>query len=141
MKRHASAVWTGDLKSGKGRLTTQSGVLDGKNYGFKTRFEDEPGTNPEELVGAAHAGCYAMALSMILGEKGLTADVINARAEVSIEQVDGDFAITRSHLTVRAKVPGASEDDFNEAAEAAKKGCPVSKVLKAEITMDASLES
>ncbi|TGY87656.1 OsmC family peroxiredoxin [Marinicauda algicola] len=140
MKRTASAVWTGDLKTGKGRLTTGSGVLDGKAYGFRTRFEDEPGTNPEELIGAAHAGCYAMALSMILGQKDLTAEVINAKADVTIEQVEGDFAITRSHLTVRAKVPGASEDAFRQAAEAARKGCPVSKVLKAEITMDASLE-
>lgn len=140
MKRTASAVWTGDLQSGKGRLTTQSGVLDGKTYGFKTRFEDEPGTNPEELIGAAHAGCYAMALSMILGQKDLTPEIINAKADVTIEQVEGDFTITKSHLTVRAKVPGASEADFNEAAEAAKTGCPVSKVLKAGITMDAKLE-
>lgn len=140
MKRTASAVWTGDLKSGKGRLTTQSGVLDGKTYGFKTRFEDEPGTNPEELIGAAHAGCYAMALSMILGEKDLTPEVINAQADVTIEEAGGDFTITKSHLTVRAKVPGASEADFKQAAEAAKTGCPVSRVLKADITLDAALE-
>lgn len=141
MKRSASAVWSGDLKSGKGRVSTGSGALAGKNYGFKTRFEDEPGTNPEELIGAAHAGCYAMALSMILGQKNLAADVINAEADVHLEEEDGDFNITRIDLKVRAKVPGASEDDFAEAAEAAKTGCPVSKVLKAEISLDAALES
>jgi osmotically inducible protein OsmC len=140
MKRHASAVWSGDLKSGKGRLSTQSGVLDGNNYGFKTRFEDEAGTNPEELLGASHAGCYAMALSMILGQKGLTADVINAKAVVTLDEVEGGFAVTKSALTVRAKVPGASEDDFKEAAEAAKTGCPISKALDIEITLDAALE-
>jgi len=140
MKRSASAVWSGELKTGKGRVSSESGVLDGNHYGFKTRFEDEGGTNPEELIGAAHAGCYAMALSMILGEKDLTPDIIDAKADVTLEEKAGDFEITALHLTVRAKVPGASEADFAEAAEAARKGCPVSKLLSAEITMDAALE-
>ncbi|MGR3453648.1 OsmC family protein [Pseudooceanicola sp.] len=139
MKRSGSAVWQGDLKTGKGRISAQSGVLDDAQYGFNTRFEDGPGTNPEELIGAAHAGCFSMALSNIMDEDGVTPDEIATKATVTLDQQDGGFAITKVHLDVTAKVPGMSEDDFKAAAEKAKAGCPVSKLLKAEITMDARL--
>ncbi|TVP53788.1 MAG: OsmC family peroxiredoxin [Halomonadaceae bacterium] len=139
MKRNASAHWAGDLKSGKGTVSTESGVLEMQQYSFGTRFESGKGTNPEELIGAAHAGCYSMALSMILGESGLTPESIDTRASVSLEQVEGGFAITAIHLTVQAKIPGASEEGFVEAANAAKEGCPVSKLLNANITLDAKL--
>jgi osmotically inducible protein OsmC len=139
MKRTGHAVWNGDLKTGKGALTTGSGVLKDTQYGFKTRFEDEPGANPEELIGAAHAGCYSMALSMILGEHDLKADQIDTKATVTLDQVDGGFAVTKVHLEVQAKIPGASEEAFGKAAEAAKTGCPISKLLTAEITMTAKL--
>lgn len=140
MKRSASAVWTGDLKSGEGRVSTQSGVLSEQTYGFKTRFEDGPGTNPEELIGAAHAGCFAMALSKELGDAGLTAERLAAKADVTLDQVESGFAITRIDLTLRAKVPGADQAAFDKAAQAAKAGCPVSKLFNAEITLDATLE-
>ncbi len=139
MKRSATAHWTGDLKSGKGTISTQSGVLKENPYGFNTRFEDEPGTNPEELIGAAHAGCFSMALSMILGQHDLTADSIDTKADVKLEEVDGGFAITAVHLTLKAKIPGATQEQFDEATQAAKTGCPVSKLLNAEITLDAEL--
>lgn len=139
MKRNASAHWAGDLKSGKGTVSTQSGVLDAQQYSFGTRFENGKGTNPEELIGAAHAGCYSMALSMILGESGLTPDSIDTSASVSLDQVEGGFAITAIHLKVQASIPGASEDAFIQAANAAKEGCPVSKLMNAEITLDAKL--
>ena len=139
MKRTGSAIWSGDLKTGKGTVSTQSGVLDGQAYSFGTRFEDGKGTNPEELIGAAHAGCFSMALSMILGEHGLTAEEIRTTAEVALEQVEGGFAITRIHLTTAARIPGADAETFAKAAEAAKAGCPVSKLMTAEITMDATL--
>lgn len=139
MKRNGSAVWQGDLKTGKGRMSSQSGVLDDAQYGFNTRFEDGPGTNPEELIGAAHAGCFSMALSNIMGESGVTPDEIATTAAVTLEQKDGGFAITKVHLDVTAKVPGMSDADFQEAAGKAKAGCPVSKLLNAEITMDARL--
>ena len=141
MKRHASAHWEGGLKDGKGSVSTQSGVLDKQQYSFGTRFEDGKGTNPEELIGAAHAGCYSMALSMILGEDGMTADSIDTKAEVTLEQVEGGFAITAVHLTLEASVPGADKAKFEEAAEKAKKGCPVSKLLKADITLDTTLKN
>jgi len=141
MKREASAIWQGDLKTGSGALTTQSRVLTSNPYSFHTRFEDGTGTNPEELIGAAHAGCFSMALSMILGEAGYTPERIATGAVVSLDQVEDGFAITGIHLNVNAKVPDVSEDRFNECAEAAKAGCPVSKVLNTEITMDASLEA
>jgi len=141
MKKHASAVWEGDLKTGKGRISTGSAALRDSPYGLRTRFEDQPGTNPEELLGAAHAGCYSMALSNILGESGLTAERIETRADVTLEKGENGFAITAVHLTVKARVPGASEQTFRAAADQAKAGCPVSKVLKAAITLDASLES
>lgn len=139
MKRKGSAVWKGELKSGRGRLSTESGTLDGVSYGFDNRFETAPGTNPEELIGAAHAGCYSMALSMILGARGLTPEMIATDAEVTLAQVEDGFAITAVHLDVTAKVPGASEADFQEAADSAKTGCPVSKLLTADITLDARL--
>ncbi|MGR3371885.1 OsmC family protein [Pseudooceanicola sp.] len=139
MKRSGSAVWQGDLKTGKGHISSQSGVLDDAQYGFNTRFEDGPGTNPEELIGAAHAGCFSMALSNIMGEDGVTPDQIATKASVTLEQKDDGFAITKVHLDVTAAVPGMSEEDFQAAAEKAKSGCPVSKLLNAEITMDARL--
>ncbi|WP_370286472.1 OsmC family protein [Pseudooceanicola nanhaiensis] len=139
MKRSGSAVWQGDLKTGKGHISSQSGVLDDAQYGFNTRFEDGPGTNPEELIGAAHAGCFSMALSNIMGEDGVTPDQIATKASVTLEQNDDGFAITKVHLDVTAAVPGMSEEDFQAAAEKAKSGCPVSKLLNAEITMDARL--
>ena len=140
MKRHASAHWEGGLKDGKGTVSTDSGVLDQQQYSFGTRFEDGKGTNPEELIGAAHAGCYSMALSMILGEAGMTADSIDTKADVSLEPVEGGFAITAVHLTLVASIPGADKAGFEEAAEKAKQGCPVSKLLDAEITLDATLK-
>lgn len=141
MKRTASAHWSGGLKDGKGTISTASGVLDGTQYSFGTRFEDGIGTNPEELVGAAHAGCFAMALSMILGEHGMTAESIDTKATVTLDQVDGGFAVSAVHLDLRAKIPGADAGKFNEAAEAAKAGCPISKLLNTKITLDAKLDN
>lgn len=140
MKKTASAVWQGGLKDGKGRISTESGALKESPYGFNTRFEGSPGTNPEELIGAAHAGCFSMALSMMLGEAGLTPERIDTTAEVSLEREPDGFAITAVHLNLKAKVPGASEAQFLQIADKAKAGCPVSKVLKAKISLDASLE-
>ena len=140
MKRSASAEWRGGLKDGKGVISTESGVLSNTQYSFSTRFENGKGTNPEELIGAAHAGCFSMALSAQLGEAGLTADRIATTASVSLEKGEGGFAITAIHLTVRAKIPGADAAKFQTAANNAKAGCPVSKVLNATITMDAALE-
>ncbi|EKX59556.1 Osmotically inducible protein C [Rhodobacter sp. AKP1] len=139
MKRKGSAVWTGDLKTGKGTVSTQSGVLSEAKYGFNTRFEEGPGTNPEELIGAAHAGCFSMALSNVLGEAGMTAERIETTATVSLEKQGDGFAITAVHLDLTASIPGASEESFREAAEKAKAGCPVSKLMTAEITMTAKL--
>ena len=139
MKRSGSAVWSGDIKGGGGTVSTESGVLDGVGYSFAKRFGDEPGTNPEELIGAAHAACYSMALSLILGEHGMTPERIATRADVSLEK-DGDgFAISAVHLTGEATIPGGDAEKFIAAAEAAKAGCPVSKLLNATITMDARL--
>lgn len=140
MQRSANAQWKGDLKSGKGVISTESGVLASTQYSFGTRFEDGKGTNPEELIGAAHAGCFSMALSMMLDEEGLTADDIRTNADVTLDQVEGGFAVTAIHLTVRARVPGADDAAFQRAAGNAKAGCPVSKLLNADITMDAQLE-
>ncbi len=140
MKRKASAVWQGGLKDGKGTISTDSGVLANTQYSFSTRFEDGAGTNPEELIAAAHAGCFSMALSGQLGAAGLTAESINTTASVSLEKTDAGFAITKVHLDVTAKVPGADQAAFEKATNNAKSGCPVSKVLKAEITMNAMLE-
>ncbi|AMB86222.1 osmotically inducible protein OsmC [Pseudomonas agarici] len=137
--KNASAHWEGDLKTGIGSISTETGVLREAPYGFKARFEGGRGTNPEELIGAAHAGCFSMALSMILGEAGLKADRIDTSAQVTLEQVDGGFAITAVHLILKAKIPGASQGQFDELTSKAKDGCPVSKVLNAKITLDATL--
>jgi osmotically inducible protein OsmC len=141
MKRKGSAVWSGGLKDGKGRISTDSGVLNATQYSFSTRFEEGKGTNPEELIAAAHAGCFSMALSGQLGKAGLTAERIATSASVSLEKSDAGFSITAVHLDVRAKVPGADKSAFDQAAADAKAGCPVSRVLNAKITMDATLES
>ena len=140
MKRNASAVWTGALKEGRGIITTDSGVLSDTQYSFGTRFENGKGTNPEELIAAAHAGCFSMALSAQLGTMGLTPDRIATSASVSLEKVGDGFEITAVHLTVKAKVPGADAPQFQTAANNAKAGCPVSKVLNATITMEATLD-
>ena len=141
MKKTASAVWQGDLKSGKGTISTESGALKENPYGFNTRFEGAPGTNPEELIGAAHAGCFSMALSMMLGQAGLTADRINTTAEVTLDKDDNGFSITAIALTLKAKVPGADNEQFQQIANQAKEGCPVSRVLNAQISLDATLEN
>lgn len=140
MKRTASAVWSGGLKDGKGSISSQSGVLKDTPYGFRMRFEDEPGTNPEELIAAAHAACFSMALSAQLGEAGMTAESIRTGAAVTLIKDEGGFAITAVHLDLTARIPGADRQAFAAAAERAKAGCPVSKLLKAEITLDAKLE-
>jgi osmotically inducible protein OsmC len=140
MKRKASAVWNGGLKGGKGAISTESGVLSSTQYSFSTRFENGVGTNPEELIAAAHAGCFSMALSAQLDGAGLTATSINTTATVSLEKTDAGFTITAVHLQVVAKIPGATQAQFDTATSNAKVGCPVSRVLKAEITMDAKLE-
>ena len=140
IKKTASAHWTGGLKDGKGTVSTQSGALIAQPYGFNTRFEDKAGTNPEELIGAAHAGCFSMALSMILGDYDAVADAINTKATVSLEQTEAGFSITKIHLDLTAKIPGISASDFQEAAKLAKENCPVSRLLTgADITMDAKL--
>ena len=141
MKRSASAVWKGGLKDGNGTISSDSGVLSDTQYSFKTRFEQGNGTNPEELIAAAHAGCFAMALSNELGQAGLTADSIRTTAAVTLDKTDAGFAITAVHLDVSAKVPGADRQAFEAAASNAKAGCPVSKVLNAQITMEARLEA
>lgn len=139
MLRKASAVWSGGLKDGNGSISTDSGVLSETQYSFSTRFENGIGTNPEELIAAAHAGCFSMALSGQLGAAGLTADSISTTASVRLEKLESGFAVTSVHLEVRAKVPGADEAAFATAAGNAKAGCPISKLLNAEITMDAAL--
>jgi osmotically inducible protein OsmC len=139
MKRKASAIWTGNLTEGKGTMSTGSGALSAKPYSFRTRFEGESGTNPEELIGAAHAGCFSMALSMILSTAGLTPEKIETTATITLEPKDDGFAITSSHLDVKASVPGATKEQFQELAAQARASCPVSKVLNANITMDAQL--
>ena len=139
MKRSASAVWKGGLKDGKGTISTQSGVLADTQYSFGTRFEEGKGTNPEELIAAAHAGCFSMALSAQLNSAGQTAESIETEATVTLEKVGDGFSVTAVHLKVRAKVPNATPPDFQKAAEAAKTGCPISKLLKAEITMETRL--
>jgi osmotically inducible protein OsmC len=141
MLRKASAEWNGGLKDGKGTISSESGVLADTQYSFSTRFEDGVGTNPEELIAAAHAGCFSMALSGQLGNAGMTADSINTTASVTLEKLEDGFAVTKVHLDVTAKIPGADEAAFMTAANNAKAGCPISKLLKAEITMDAKLES
>lgn len=139
MKRSASAVWKGGLKDGAGVVSTDSGALSNVRYNFRMRFENEKGTNPEELIAAAHAACYSMALSMILGDAGMKADSISTKATVSIEQVGGGFSVTSSALETRVKIPNADKAAFQKAAEAAKSGCPISKLLNTKITLDAAL--
>jgi osmotically inducible protein OsmC len=139
INRTASAAWSGGLRDGKGSISTESGALAAYPYGFAARFEGKKGTNPEELLGAAHAGCFTMALSLILGEAKLTAEQMDTTAKVTLEQVEGGFEISAVHLTLKAKIPGADQKTFEELAGKAKAGCPLSKVLKANITLDASL--
>ena len=140
MKRKASAIWKGGIRDGKGSISTDSGVLSDTPYSFGTRFENEKGTNPEELIGAAHAGCFSMALSLMLGEAGFTPENISTVASVTLKKIEGGFGITAVHLDVSARVPGIDQQAFQAAAEKAKKGCPVSRVLNAVITMEARLE-
>jgi len=139
LQRKGSAQWKGGLKDGKGSVSTASGVLNNTPYSFSSRFEGQQGTNPEELIGAAHAGCFSMALSAQLDGAGLKADTIDTTATVSLEKIEGGFAITSVNLEVRAKIPGADQARFDELTKKAKEGCPVSKLLNAKITMDAKL--
>jgi len=141
MKRTANAEWHGDLKSGTGTISSASGVLSSTNYSFHTRFEDGKGTNPEELLAAAHAGCFTMALSAQLGAAGLKADQLATTCTISLEKVGDSFAITESHLDLVGKVPGASQEAFDKAVQAAKAGCPVSKLYNTKITLTSKLES
>jgi osmotically inducible protein OsmC len=139
IKRRGSAAWQGGIKDGKGSISTESGALKAYPYGFASRFEGQKGSNPEELIGAAHAACFTMALSLILGEAKLTAEEMETSAEVALEQVEAGWAITSVHLTLKAKVPGADQATFETLAGKAKAGCPISKLLKTEITLDAKL--
>ncbi|MGH9443780.1 MAG: OsmC family protein [Thermoanaerobaculia bacterium] len=141
MKRKASANWQGGLKDGKGAISTDSGVLSKTQYSFGTRFEDGVGTNPEELVAAAHAGCFSMALSGQLGAAGMTAESIDTTATATFEKLEAGWTITEMHLDVTAKIPGGDKAKFDAAAANAKAGCPISRVLNTKITMDAKLES
>lgn len=141
MDRHAKAQWSGDLKSGKGLLSSGSGALSNTPYSFRDRFEDGGNTNPEELLAAAHAGCFTMALSMTLGLEGLKAESLETTCTVTLDKEGDGFAIKKSALKLVAKVPGASQEAFDRATKQAKEGCPVSKLFKAEITLDAKLES
>lgn len=139
MKRKASAHWAGGLKDGKGTVSTQSGVLSKTQYSFSTRFEEGNGTNPEELIAAAHAGCFSMALSNILGEAGLTAESINTEATLTMEKTDAGFTVTEIVLDLTASIPGADQAKFEECAEKAKVGCPISRLLNTKITLNAKL--
>jgi lipoyl-dependent peroxiredoxin len=141
MQRTGNAHWSGGLKDGKGTVSTQSGVLNQTQYSFSTRFENGVGTNPEELIAAAHAGCFTMALSAELGKAGMTAESIDTKATLTLDKTDAGFTITASHLDVTVKIPGADKAKFDEAAQNAEKGCPVSRVLNAKITMTAQLAS
>jgi lipoyl-dependent peroxiredoxin len=140
MQRTASAAWSGALKDGKGSISTQSGILSNTPYSFTTRFEGAKGTNPEELIAAAHAGCFTMALSAQLGTMNFTPQSLRTTATLSFEKLDAGWTISKIHLDVAGRVPGISADAFQNAAQSAKANCPVSRVLKAEITMNASLE-
>jgi osmotically inducible protein OsmC len=141
MKRKASAVWKGDLKNGKGAISTDSGVLSNTQYSFSTRFEDGIGTNPEELIAAAHAGCFSMALSAQLASSGMVAESINTIATLTMEKLEAGWTVTEVHLDVTAKIPGADRAAFETAAKNAKEGCPISRLLNAKISMDAKLQS
>jgi osmotically inducible protein OsmC len=140
MKRKASAVWRGGLKDGKGTISSESGVLKETQYSFSTRFENGIGTNPEELIAAAHAGCFSMAFSAELGKAGITPESIHTTATITMDKTDAGFTITESHLDVKAKIPGVDPAKFTAAANAAKGGCPISRLLKANVTMEAKLE-
>lgn len=137
--KHGSAHWSGDIKRGKGTVSTESGVLNQQPYGFNTRFEGEKGTNPEELIGAAHAACFSMALSLMLGEAGYTADSIDTTADVSLDKTDSGFAISKVALQSKVTVAGIDPQQFDGIIQKAKAGCPVSQLLKAEITLDYKL--
>lgn len=139
MKKTASAHWQGDLKQGKGTISTESGALKDNPYGFNTRFEDAPGTNPEELIGAAHAGCFSMAFSMLLGEEKFIPDSIDTKATVTLEKQSDGFAVTAVHLEMSARIPKIDQAKFKEIADKAKAGCPISKLLNAKITLEATL--
>lgn len=139
MKRHASAVWKGGLTDGKGHVSSSSGAFSNTPYNFRMRFEEEPGTNPEELIAAAHSSCFSMALSLFLGNAGMTAESIETTATVTLEKVGDAFTVTTSHLDTVAWIPGADPDAFQKAAEGAKAGCPISRLLNAKITMTARL--
>ena len=141
IRKTASAEWSGGIKDGTGFISTETGALDRHPYGFKARFEDGPGTNPEELIGAAHAGCFTMALSGKLGEAGMTATRLSTKATVSLEKSDGGFSITAVHLELSAEIPGADRQKFDAAVQDAKQNCPVSKLLNAKITLDAQLQA
>ena len=141
MKRKASAVWRGGLKDGKGTISSESGVLKETQYSFSTRFENGVGTNPEELIAAAHAGCFSMAFAAELGKAGITPEAIHTTATITLEKTDAGFTVTQSHLDVAARIPGADKDKVVEIANAAKAGCPISRLLKANITMDGKLET
>ena len=140
IEKTGSAHWQGSLKRGKGTVSTQSGALKDTPYGYNTRFEGEPGTNPEELIAASHASCYSMALSMILGEAGHDPDDVRTEATVTLDKDDSGFKVTKVDLVTRAKVPGIDQAGFDDAAQKAKEGCPISRLLNAEITLDARLE-
>jgi osmotically inducible protein OsmC len=140
IKKSGSAIWSGGIKDGIGSVSTESGVLDKAPYGFNARFEGGKGSNPEELIAAAHASCFTMAVSGTLGEAGMTAKQMNTTATVSLEKVEGGFAITAVHLSLVAQIPGANEEAFQAAALKAKQNCPVSKLFNATITLDAKLE-
>jgi osmotically inducible protein OsmC len=139
MNRSASAVWKGGLQDGRGTVSTESGVLSNIPYTFRMRFENEKGTNPEELVAAAHAACFSMALSLFLGQAGMTAESIDTKATVTLDKVGDGFAVTSSHLQTKVRIPNADTAKFQQAVETAKSGCPISKLLNARITMDATL--
>jgi len=139
--KKGQAHWEGDIKRGKGTISTESGALNEQPYGFNTRFEGKAGTNPEELIGAAHAACFSMALSLMLGEGGYTPESIDTVADVSLDKVEGGFAISKVALQSKVKLPGISEDAFDKIIQQAKAGCPVSKVLNAEVTLEYQLEN
>jgi lipoyl-dependent peroxiredoxin len=141
MQRSAEAQWRGDLKSGAGTISTASGTLSQTPYSFHSQFEQGKGTNPEELLAAAHAGCFTMAVSAQLAQAGLKADSLNTTCKITLDKTDGGFGITESHLELKAKIPGATKEAFEKATEAAKSGCPVSRLYNTKITLDARLES
>jgi osmotically inducible protein OsmC len=141
MKTSGSAEWRGGIKDGRGAISTKSGALKEYPYGFSSRFEGQPGTNPEELIGAAHAGCFTMALSLILGEAQLVAEHLETKADVTLDKVEDGYAVTSIHLSLKARIPGATNEKFQELAAKAKSGCPVSKLLNTKITLDATLQT